>query len=196
MFEGSSGGMRSIGSIKCMGSMRIVIGLMVWVLFSCSGGTNQSQEIQPTEISEECIFDQATQTNDFLKEKPLFKEFKWDSISKVASGVIGADSIQITRGGCTHFSFYVVIRTKELDTLEFSDQKFGFKKALNLVRDVFPEPDFELFERLINEQLYELQEQENQKSYYFRNGDYCNTSLIIERLPNGFYQLEIGYYIC
>ena len=171
-------------------------------LFSCSQSNQQnetpqniSEETLPS-FDEECIFDMSTQTDEFLKNNPLLKNFSWDNKNKIAKGLIANDSLQITRGGCAHFSFYGEITTKNIDTLDFKNKEFGFKKALEIVKIVFPKTDQEMFETLLKNHTYELEESNNLKSYFFKNEDYCSTTMYINKLPNGKYVLEIGYYIC
>ena len=171
-------------------------------LFSCSPSNQQSETQQKTieqplpSVDEECVFDMSTQTDEFLRSNNLLKNFSWDSNNKIAIGLIGKDTLQITRGGCGHFSFYGELTTKKIDTLNFGNKEFGFKKAMEIVKIVFPKVDQDLFENLLKKHSYELQEDVEVKSYFFKNEDYCSTSMYIRKLPNGYYKLEIGYYIC
>ena len=171
-------------------------------MFSCSQPNRHSKTQEKTveefsqSIDEECVFDLSTQTDEFLKSNKLLKNFSWDNNNKIAKGYIDQDSVKITRGGCSHFSFYGEITTKNIDTLNFENKDFGFKKALELVKIVFPKTDQELFKNLLQNHTYEIEKSNDLKSYSFKNEDYCSTTMYIRKLSNGYYKLEIGYYIC
>ena len=80
-------------------------------LFSCSPSNQQSETQQKTieqplpSVDEECVFDMSTQTDEFLRSNNLLKNFSWDSNNKIAIGLIGKDTLQITRGGCVTLAF-------------------------------------------------------------------------------------------
>lgn len=63
------------------------------------------QSLETTEfVEDDCIFDQANQTDEFLIGIKEFKNYTWDSISKTATIALNnKNTISITRGGCYHF---------------------------------------------------------------------------------------------
>ncbi|CAM1345601.1 hypothetical protein [Tenacibaculum amylolyticum] len=67
----------------------------------------QIDTIKPinSDINQDCIFDQSTQNDGFLKDINELKNYTWDSIKKTATIKISDQEIlKIHRGGCDHFS--------------------------------------------------------------------------------------------
>jgi hypothetical protein len=64
----------------------------------------QKEEFQNLKKGEDCIFDQATQTDEFLKGIKEFEGYAWDVETKTAEIVLNDHwSLTIKRGGCDHF---------------------------------------------------------------------------------------------
>lgn len=79
---------------------------------------------------EECIFDQATQTDEFLKDVNELKGYKWDYTSRTATYILEqGDTLLITRGGCNHFTVSAEFRLTN-DKTDYADWNNVFKKAL------------------------------------------------------------------
>lgn len=66
---------------------------------------NDSVNLDKNEISDEdCVFDQETQTDEFLKGIKELENYVWDSESKTAEIVLNDHwGLTIKRGGCNHF---------------------------------------------------------------------------------------------
>ena len=60
-----------------------------------------------------CVFDQETQTDEFLIGVKEFSNYSWDDEAKIASIELENDErIDITRGGCDHFTYSVELISK------------------------------------------------------------------------------------
>ncbi len=67
--------------------------------------TKVEAESKVSKIIEDCIFDQATQTDDFLKGIKELEGYTWDDEAKTAEIILNDHwFLSITRGGCDSFS--------------------------------------------------------------------------------------------
>ncbi|WP_370213714.1 hypothetical protein [Mesoflavibacter profundi] len=77
--------------------------------------------------TQDCIFDQTTQTDEFLKNIEELKDYVWFDDEKKAEIVLNDHwSLTIKRGGCDHF---------ELSAEFFYERSLDFKTNKNLVFD-------------------------------------------------------------
>ena len=183
--------------------MKNLLFILTLFLFSCAQNINKTATKLIKNQKVECTFDLNTQTDKFLKQNPKINGYTWtDSIHSGFIILDNSDTIKINRGGCNHFNFFCELTSKNIDTLTFNNEKFGLRKAIELVNLIFPKSDAELLERLIKTTdcdteyvgggylgIYKI-------NRVFNYDDHCSTTLVIERLPNGYYKLEIGYYLC
>lgn len=80
--------------------------------------------------SDDCIFDQQTQTDEFLRNIIELSGYYWDKESKTASIILeNGDSLLITRGGCYHFGVTAEFRLRN-DTTDYSDWTKVYDKVL------------------------------------------------------------------
>lgn len=146
-------------------------------------------------IIEDCIFDQTTQTDDFLREIKALENYVWNSETKTAEIVLNDHwSLIIKRGGCDHFEFSALfVCDRILDINKENDKAIIFNKivwitslledfdgeAIKLAIDndsvkLTREDEFKIYGNFMNEKLYEL--------YYFNFNNKDRTTF------------EIGYY--
>jgi hypothetical protein len=185
--------------------MKNIFRLLIAHLFLCSQNITAvvTKPVQIIKLENECVFDLATQTDEFLKNNAKINNYEWtDSIH---SGIIilnNSDTIRVNKGGCNHFNFFCELTSKNIDTLEINNESFGLKKAKELVHLIFPESDAKLLDSLITTSDFDteivdgphFEFEEINRVFNYKN--HCSTTLFIKRLPNGFYKLEIGYYLC
>ncbi|WP_422356225.1 hypothetical protein [Roseivirga pacifica] len=63
---------------------------------------------------EDCIFDMATQTDEFLKGIPELSPYKWNENRHTAKINLGkGETLFLNRGGCVHFNFQATFQLKE-----------------------------------------------------------------------------------
>lgn len=73
-------------------------------------------------IEVDCIFDQATQTDDFLKGIKELENYKWDTATKTAYFPSKGDwELSISRGGCDHFELSATF--KRMGKFDFEKEK-------------------------------------------------------------------------
>lgn len=126
-----------------------------FLLLSCSSASNkkpqatiQQQTVLEIENSSEdesdCIFDQSTQTDAFLKRIPELENYKWNSEEKVATIILDSnDTLLISRGGCYQFGVSAEFRLSN-DTIDYSDWKNVYAKVLwisELLQSEFAYPE-------------------------------------------------------
>ncbi|MCW3786299.1 hypothetical protein [Plebeiibacterium sediminum] len=126
--------------------------IVLFVLVSCSVSSNKNSnkelkeepmadlilvedsvlENTESKISEdgECIFNQLTQTDEFLKGIGELSTYEWDSIEKVATIILESnDTLLIKRGGCNFYSVSADFILRH-DTLDYSQWENVFNKVL------------------------------------------------------------------
>ncbi len=113
---------------------------LLFVLVNCkyigtpnNGIENANMEasvVQEITTKEDCIFDQSTQTSDFLEGIQELEGYVWDAESKTAHfPELGGWELAITRGGCDHYELSATFIRNEV--LEFSKEKdFVFEKII------------------------------------------------------------------
>jgi hypothetical protein len=142
----------------------------------------------------DCIFDLETQTNDFLIETPFWENHNWDVEAKTAYvKLTEADSLEIYRGGCSHFGYYVSLISSSQNA-DISDDAFWIAEIQKWTHQL---PDFD------NDFVYALLENRgepdesspNQLVWYLDDENYCVTELWIE-FKHGKVEVRLGYYLC
>ena len=93
--------------------------------------------------SEDCVFDQATQTDEFLKDVKELKGYRWNNASRSATYVLeSGDTLLITRGGCHHFTVSAEFRLKK-DRTDYSKWNNVYQKVLWIAKALDNEFDYE-----------------------------------------------------
>lgn len=133
-------------------------------VFSCSSKKEKKKEVvsETTEIETpqnkeevpECIFDQKTQNDDFLKGKKELKGYTWDDKTKTATLKLSdTETIEIYRGGCDYFihgAKFIVPKSISLD----NDKDAIMKKKLWISELIFDKEGFELIKNNIENKKY------------------------------------------
>ena len=148
------------------------------------------------EVEDDCIFDVATQTPEFLDGIDQLKNYTWDDNSKTATIPLdNGDTVEITRGGCAHYSFYISLRSPS-DTTALSNTAHWISKLKNIT--MLFEADFEneTIYSLLSDGQYDLDSTANQHYYVLLQDQYCDMTFRIQRIPGGGALVEVGYYIC
>jgi len=164
------------------------------LLFGCADGHDKSvsksalaDSIQPTEdpankFPDECIFDTSAYkftTDALLKYSPKMK-YRWDTATKsVNVRLDNGDSLTLHIGGCDHFGFQASLLTSTL----FSDTVELFNKTKWLAKTFFYNGFEEKIPDLISKghiKLYDVDHDEDSKTYTFENPDTTVTNLILD----------------
>lgn len=144
--------------------------------------------------NEECIFDIRTQTDDFLKETPFFGKHLWNNESKTATIQIDKNTtLIITRGGCTHFSFYFDLIIKG-DSTSISDHNYWIRKVFALTKQV-PDFDNETMWNAVLDLSNPTSFSSDQHVWYFNDEQFCSSKLFIKKTGQTT-SIHLGYYYC
>ena len=142
---------------------------------------------------EECVFDQSTQTDEFIKQKGVFKVYEWDNERKEATIQLeNGNILRASRGGCVHFGM-----SGELEILnnmvEINETSYWLESALWIAKNVFDDADIKFLEHQISNENYSL-ESDSESIYIFIPHDYYDEFSIAVRKENGKTFLYVGYY--
>lgn len=142
----------------------------------------------------DCIFDLETQTDEFLVETTFWEGHTWDAEAKTAFVSLSeTDSLEIYRGGCTHFGYYVTLisSTKEV---KISDHAFWIAEIQKWTHQL-PDFDNDFVDVLLENRGEPDESSPNQLVWYLDHENYCVTELWIEN-RNGKVEVHLGYYLC
>jgi hypothetical protein len=166
--------------------------------FSCTTPLkNQEKEIEidnsEKDIKEDCIFDQKTQTDEFIKGINEFNNYTWDSVTNTATILMpNGDTILAFRGGCNHFGISGTILS-ENDSNSIENQEYWLKQSLWLSEKIMPESDFLQLTKMVEEKTYNYQLNTNLLTIGFNGHNYTEWYLRVEK-KNKNAEMEIGYY--
>ncbi len=95
------------------------------------------------EESEECVFDQTTQTDKFLRNIKELNGYKWDHEKRTATFVLETgDTLLIYRGGCNHFTVSAEFRLRN-DKTDYTQWRNVYKKVLWVAKILDKEFDYQ-----------------------------------------------------
>jgi len=140
---------------------------------------------------EECIFDQATQTDEFVKSVSEFSNYTWNNESKEATVILPSNETLIAqRGGCYHFGISGTLVTN--DRTDFDNLDYWFEKSLWIAERLFSENDFRTLKKSIEQKTYTMPEG-NSTYILFPHEYYSEFSMTLKKNGNKV-ELYIGYY--
>jgi hypothetical protein len=145
--------------------------------------------------AEDCVFDLKAQNDSFLMGVEPFKNYVWvDSLKTAIVGMANGDTIEITRGGCVHYSYYISLNSGS-DTTSFSNTQHWINKIRSLAKHL---PGFEndMIDALISAKRYSVEQNEDLYVYSFEQEKYCYMELSIQPLDGKRILVELGYYLC
>ncbi|MBA9077933.1 hypothetical protein [Rufibacter quisquiliarum] len=108
---------------------------------------DSSQKVADTSTDEnesgECVFDQTTQTDEFLQNIKELNGYKWDYEKRTATFVLETgDTLLISRGGCNHFAVSAEFRLRN-DKTDYTKWSNVYKKVLWIAKALDKEFDFQ-----------------------------------------------------
>jgi hypothetical protein len=113
---------------------------------------------------EDCIFDQTTQTDDFLKGIKEFEGYTWNKETKTASIRLSEnEALEIYRGGCAHFGLSISFKLIGENVSYPKDKQVVFGKLLWAAK-LIKEFDYELIEKDILNENFEIYNGHNNTS--------------------------------
>ncbi len=140
---------------------------------------------------EECIFDQTTQTDEFVKSIPEFSKYSWNNETKEATITLpNNDTLIAQRGGCYHFGISGTLITN--DPTDFNDFDHWFIRSLWIAKRLFSENDFRTLKNIIEKKAYSMPD--GNSSYVLFPHEYYSEFAMTLKMNNGKVELYIGYY--
>ncbi len=142
---------------------------------------NIQQTASENAKSEDCIFDQATQTDEFLKGIQELKGYKWDFASRTATYILETgDSLLVTRGGCNHFIISGEFRLRN-DKTDYSQWVNVYQKVLWIAKALDKEFYYEELKRDIDSGKVTLADHGDIDLASFENELLVDNAYVIER---------------
>ncbi len=144
------------------------------------------------EENSDCIFDQTTQTDDFLKGIIELDNYIWDSISKTATIILeNKDTLLITRGGCDHFGVSAEFRLRN-DKTDYNDWNNVNKRVLWISRILESELSYYEIKNEIDSVTIITQD-----DYAFFSNEYLqdNNYVISRRIDEDLTVISLSYYL-
>lgn len=193
-----------------MKSRYIILFFTVGLICGCNQMPDNSQKVsqvvesvdslnapvvdQVEEFDSDCIFDTATQTDEFLKGIETFSDYEWNDKEKFAVVKLPNDEyLNISRGGCVHYTFGVEL-VSSVDTTDFKKSEYWISRLLsytNLLTDF----DNDLIKSLVKT-LGEPEIETDQFVFWpFPVEDYCGVEIVIDK-RNGPTSISFSYYLC
>lgn len=148
------------------------------------------------EDSDDCIFDQLTQTDEFLKDIKELQNYKWNYDSRTATIILdNSDTLLITRGGCYHFGVTAEFRISNKET-DFTDWNNVYNKVLWIAKLLDKEFAYTQIKNEIDSHKVKFGEIENGEVVYFSNDILQQNHYEITRQQsNNLNIITLSYYI-
>lgn len=155
----------------------------------------QNEEPLSLHEQEDCIFDQVTQTDDFLKGIKELETYIWDAETKTAEIVLNDHwSLTIKRGGCDHFEMSANFIYDRILNIEEENDKQQIFDSIIWITSLLEDFDGEDIKRVIEED----------KVYVTKRDEYnYHANFMDEKLYELYYfdfnnkdrtTFKIGYY--
>ncbi len=160
-----------------------------------SNKLEETEELD-SESEDDCIFDQSTQTDEFLKGIKELQNYNWDSISKTATIILdNGDTLLIERGGC--YSFGVSVKFKiQKDTTDYSKWNNVFNKVLWISKILKTEFEYEDIKNELDSNKITIEKYDKSDVVNFSNEYLQNLHYEITRtLGKNSKMIELSYYI-
>lgn len=148
------------------------------------------------EDSDDCIFDQLTQTDEFLREVPELSGYKWDKESRTATlKLSNGDTLYISRGGCDHFGVSAEFRLRN-DTADIENWNNVYNKVLWIAKLLNSDFDYSLVKNDIDSNKLIFEKIEEIDVVYFSNEYLQSNNYSIERRKEGQLNIiRLSYYL-
>ena len=145
---------------------------------------------------EECIYDQSTQTDEFIRDVPEFSNYIWNDKSKTATIYLPAGEIlKAHRGGCVHFGITGTLSVPN-STKSPSDLDYWFKRCKWIAKRLFNAKDFETLVDSFNMRSYTDTDWvvNKESKYILIPHPTYNEFWVFIRYENDTTNLSVGYW--
>ncbi len=110
----------------------------------------ENKESTSQQENEDCIFDQSTQTDEFLKDIKELEGYVWHPDTKMAEIILNnQESLILKRGGCDVFQFYASFMNEKV--LDFEKDKKQIFDSIIWITSLLEDFDGEDIKRVIEE---------------------------------------------
>jgi hypothetical protein len=149
-----------------------------------------------TENSDDCIFDQLTQTDEFLSNIKELQNYKWDYNTRTATIILdNRDTLLISRGGCYHFTVSAEFRIIN-EEIDYSVWNNVFNKVLWIAKLLDEEFAYKEIKNEIDSNKVTFEKIENGDAVYFSSEYLQNNHYEITRdLNENLNVITLSYYI-
>ena len=157
---------------------------------------NSHSETSDQTGSDDCIFDQATQTDEFVRNIPEFADYSWDDSAKTATILLPAgDTLYATRGGCDHFMFIGKLVKKGNDHA-IDDQSYWLEQGAWIAKRILPQADYDEYLTMVENKKFEAVVQDEMLSILFNDSQALDWTLnVYLDKEKDQTTIETGYYI-
>ena len=160
--------------------------------------TEASPKVEYTKGEEEdCVFDLATQTDEFIKDIPEFSNYTWiDSTKSAIITLDNGETLIAERGGCNHFGISGKWEKKN-DTHKGEEIEYWLEQAKWISKRLLPKTDYEMLEKMIDDKKYESNFHNGILYLQFEGHDYSEWYLRVEwdlEKDDENPIIETGYY--
>ena len=142
----------------------------------------------------ECIFDQSTQTDEFLKDIKELADYSWDQETRTAEIVLNDHwGLTIKRGGCDHFSFEAeFIHDRAINFEE--NKEFVFDK-IKWLSNLLDDLDGEVLTECIQENKLTIEVEDNKRHIHFMDVRVYELYYMLFYTLDDSSHFSISYYI-
>ena len=142
---------------------------------------------------EECIFDRATQTDEFVRSVPELSNYTWNNETKEATITLpNNETLVAQRGGCVHFGISGTLITD--NETDFDDLNYWLNRSLWIAERLFSANDFQTVKASIEDKTYSMPMPDGSTLYILFPHDYYSEFAITLKRNKGRVELYIGYY--
>jgi len=157
----------------------------------------ESKKSEKSEYNEnDCVFDQKTQTDEFLKGIKELKNYKWNYKTRTAKLKFeNGDSLTIIRGGCADFGVSVKMKILK-SSIDYSKWKNVNQKVLWIAKILKSEFAYKKLKTELETNRITIEKEGKGDIVEFTNEFLSmNHYYIYRELHNNFDLIELSYYI-
>ncbi|WP_299765007.1 hypothetical protein [uncultured Dokdonia sp.] len=188
---------------------RISISILILFLFiGCKEATlnNVAVKIQENEnevittnssnvlMEQDCIFDQATQTDEFLKGIKELENYVWDDESKTAEIILNDHwGLGLTRGGCDHFTVQADFVYDRV--IDFEEKKDFIFQQVIWISDLIKDFDGEIIRECIENGRISIEVEDNKRHIHFMDQRLYESYYMSFSVLENISYIHLSYYI-
>lgn len=168
-----------------MNLSRLILTLVV--VFLCQSFSISAQD-------DDCVFDLDLQTSEFLKETKYWDNHHWhDDTKKATIKISNTETLEIIRGGCAHYNYYVKLAVQET-TVDLGDMNYWIGQIQAHTHEL-KDFDNQYMDSLLTTTPEFVERSDDHAVCFYKQTRYCNVELYLKRVGNKT-MIEIGYYRC